>query len=125
MNKRLWIKIIAVNGFLSVALGAFATHGLESVLSDGRMRTFQTAIQYQIFHTLALLGIICIQDSLLQVRWKLYSARCFLSGIILFSGSLYLFAVTDISALAMITPVGGSVFIMGWVILFIATIRSK
>jgi len=125
MNKHFWIKIIAVSGFLSVALGAFAAHGLESVLSDKRMDTFQTAAQYQIFHTLALLGIICTEDSLLQVRCKIYLARCFVLGIILFSGSLYLLAITDISALGMLTPIGGSAFIIGWAMLFIAAIRSK
>ena len=125
MNKQFWIKIIAVSGFLSVALGAFAAHGLESVLSDRRMDTFQTAAQYQIFHTLALLGIICTEDGLLQVRCKIYLARCFVLGIILFSGSLYLLAITDISALGMLAPIGGSAFIIGWAILFIEAIRSK
>jgi len=125
MNKHFWLKIIAVSGLLSVLLGAFSAHGLESILSDARMDIFQTAAQYQIFHTLALLGIICTEDSLLQAPWKIYLARCFLLGIILFSGSLYLLAVTDIAALGMIAPIGGSALIIGWAMLFIAVTRSK
>jgi len=125
MNKRFWIKIIAVSGFLSVVLGAFSAHGLESVLTDRRMENFQTAVQYQLVHTLALLGIVCIEDQLLRPGYKTCVAVFFLLGIMLFSGSLYLLAITGILALAIITPFGGSAFIIGWIMLFLAAIRSK
>jgi len=125
MNKNLWIKIIAVSGCLSVVLGAFSAHGLEAVLSDKRMENFQTAVQYQVFHSLALLGIVCIEDRFLRLGYAVYSARFFLLGIIFFCGSLYLLAITDISALGMVTPIGGSAFIIGWIMLFLAATRSK
>jgi uncharacterized membrane protein YgdD (TMEM256/DUF423 family) len=125
MNKHFWIKIIAVSGFLSVVLGAFSAHGLEAVLSDRRMQNFQTAVHYQVFHTLALLGIVCIEDRFLRPSYTAYSAYCFLLGIILFSGSLYLLAITDIVLLGMITPVGGSALIIGWIMLFLAVTRSE
>lgn len=114
MNKRLWIKIAALSSLISVALGAFAAHGLESVLSDQRMEVFQTAVKYQMFHSLALLAVISLQDDLLQLRWKIISLRCLLLGIVLFCGSLYLLVMTNISALGMITPIGGTAFMIGW-----------
>lgn len=114
MNKRLWIKIAALSSLISVALGAFAAHGLESVLSDQRMEVFQTAVKYQMFHSLALLAVISLQDDLLQPRWKIISLRCLLLGIVLFCGSLYLLVMTNISALGMITPIGGTAFMIGW-----------
>lgn len=114
MNKRLWIKIAALSSLISVALGAFAAHGLESVLSDQRMEVFQTAVKYQLFHSLALLAVISLQDDLLQPRWKIISLRCLLLGIVLFCGSLYLLVMTNISAFGMITPIGGTAFMIGW-----------
>ncbi|MGB1159472.1 MAG: DUF423 domain-containing protein [Porticoccaceae bacterium] len=114
MNKRLWIKIAALSSLISVALGAFAAHGLESVLSDQRMEVFQTAVKYQMFHSLALLAVISLQDDLLQPRWKIISLRGLLLGIVLFCGSLYLLVMTNISALGMITPIGGTAFMIGW-----------
>lgn len=125
MNKYFWIKIIATSGFLSVVLGAFSAHGLEGLISDRRMENFQTAVQYQIFHTLAMLGIVCIEDRFLQSKYRIYSAAFLLLGIFLFSGSLYLLAVTDITWLGMITPLGGSAFIIGWIMLFLAAQRSE
>jgi len=125
MNKYFWIKVIAISGLLSVVLGAFSAHGLEAVLSDRRMHNFQTAVHYQVFHTLALLGIVCIEDRFLRPSYTMYSAVFLLLGIILFSGSLYLLAITDISLLGMITPVGGSAFIIGWIMLFLAVTRSE
>jgi uncharacterized membrane protein YgdD (TMEM256/DUF423 family) len=125
MNKYFWIKIIATSGFLSVVLGAFSAHGLEGLISDRRMENFQTAVQYQIFHTLAMLGIVCIEDRFLQSKYRIYSAVFLLLGIFLFSGSLYLLALTDITWLGMITPLGGSAFIIGWIMLFLAAQRSE
>lgn len=118
MNNRLWIRIAALSSLISVALGAFAAHGLEGVLSAQRMEVFQTAVKYQMFHSLALLAIINLQDDLLQPRWKILSVRCLLLGIVLFCGSLYLLVMTNISALGMITPIGGTAFMIGWLFLF-------
>ena len=125
MNKVFWIKITAINGLLSVILGAFAAHVVEAVLTDQRIETFDTAVQYQIFHTLALFGLICIDDKLLAARWKNYAASFFLLGIILFCGSLYLLIATEISKLAVITPLGGLSFMIGWIMLLLAAIREN
>lgn len=118
MNKTAWIKIIALSGALSVAMGAFAAHGLDGSLSPRLMDTFRTAVLYQFLHSLALLGIICLPEQLLQSGRQLWVARSFLAGIILFSGSLYALVFTGISALGIITPLGGTAFIVGWGSLF-------
>jgi uncharacterized membrane protein YgdD (TMEM256/DUF423 family) len=118
MNKTAWIKIIALSGALSVAMGAFAAHGLDGSLSPRLMDTFRTAVLYQFLHSLALLGIICLPEQLLHRGRQLWVARSFLAGIILFSGSLYALVFTGISALGIITPLGGTAFIVGWGTLF-------
>ena len=124
MNKHLWLRIIAVSGLLSVVLGAFAAHGLDSVLTEQRMETFKTGVHYQFIHTLALLGLICLPEDLLRPRFKTYTAICWLFGIVVFSGSLYLLVAMDIKALGMITPLGGTAFMLGWALLLTAAARK-
>lgn len=124
MNKLFWIKAVAISGLLSVVIGAFAAHMLDGLLTAQRMKTLDTAVQYQIFHTLALLGLISTDDRLLAVRWKKYAAGFFLLGMILFCGSLYLLIATNISKFAIITPLGGLSFMMGWIMLLLAAIRE-
>ena len=125
MNKLFWIKAVAISGLLSVLIGAFAAHALETSISAQRMDTLYAAVKYQMFHTLALFGLVCVGDEILSLRWKKFAAAFFLLGMILFSGSLYLLVATNISSLGMITPFGGIAFIIGWVILFLAAIREK
>ncbi|MAV08357.1 MAG: hypothetical protein CMQ88_04045 [Gammaproteobacteria bacterium] len=125
MNKIFWIKVVAISGLFSVVIGAFAAHILEAVLTAKRMDTLETAVQYQIFHTLALLGLMGIDDKLLARRWKKNAAGFFLLGMILFCGSLYLLIATNISQLAMITPLGGLSFMIGWIMLLLAAVREK
>ena len=114
MNKRRWINIVALCGASAVALGAFAAHGLKAVLTDASMQTYQTAVQYHFIHTLALLAIVSLP---LTRRAPLWAARSFLTGIVLFSGSLYALALTGIGGLGMVTPFGGVAFIVGWLLL--------
>ena len=125
MNKLFWIKVVAISGLLSVVIGAFAAHILEAVLTAKRMETLETAVQYQILHTLALLGLMGIDDKFLAMRWKKYAAGFFLLGMVLFCGSLYLLIATNISQLAMITPLGGLSFMIGWIMLLLAAVREK
>lgn len=124
MNKAFWIKIVAINGFLIVLFGAFAAHVLEASLSPQRLAVFHTAVKYQMFHTLAILGLICLDNVTGSQQLRSYAALFFLSGICLFSGSLYLLVATDMTKLAMITPVGGIAFLIGWILL-LASARNK
>jgi uncharacterized membrane protein YgdD (TMEM256/DUF423 family) len=125
MNKISWIKIIAISGMLCVALGAFAAHGLEQSLSAKALSTMRTAVLYQFLHTLLLLGIVALPDKLLNQKLQNRAAQLLLAGIVLFSGSLYLLIFTGISALGMITPIGGLALIAGWLLLFSAAKRPQ
>ena len=106
----------AVLGFLLVVIGAFGAHGLKNILSEYGTSIFNKAILYQMFHTIAILflGLLNKLEPDLQLHLVGWS---FLLGIILFSGSLYLLAITDIKLLGTITPIGGLFFIIGWVLL--------
>ncbi len=125
MNKILWLRLIGISGAVCVMLGAFAAHGLEGRLSERYMDVFQTAVFYQLVHTLALLGLICLPDQLVNPKVRYWAAISFALGILIFSGSLYLLVFTHIGALGMITPIGGSAFIVGWLLLFFIAKRDQ
>lgn len=123
MSARLSLMIAAVSGMLAVALGAFAAHALRSQLSERYYDIWQTAVQYQMFHTLALLavGIMLERQSRLSLR---LAAWLFTGGMLLFCGSLYMLAFTGITTLGMITPLGGGLFLAGWLMLALAVFRA-
>ncbi|MEH6578116.1 MAG: DUF423 domain-containing protein [Amphritea sp.] len=124
MSARVCFIIAAVSGFIVVTLGAFASHMLRGTLSDRLYDVFQTGVQYQMFHTLALLLVGVLLD---RHRSKLLSgsALLFALGILLFSGSLYLLAISGTRWLGAITPLGGVLFLSGWLMLAIAQIRRR
>lgn len=113
---RIWIVGGAVAAFGSVAAGAFAAHGLQSVLSPARLDTFSLAAQYQMYHALALLAVGILHRQ--QPRRGLQLAGgLFVAGIVLFCGSLYLLALTGHPWLGPVTPLGGLCFLGGWLCL--------
>ncbi|PKR77183.1 DUF423 domain-containing protein [Halalkalibacillus sediminis] len=113
---KILLLIGAINGFIAVALGAFGAHGLESRLSEKMLQTWEKAVQYQMFHTMAIfIAAVLLMRS--EISSFSTAGWVFLIGIVLFSGSLYIYSVTGIKALAMITPVGGLAFLIGWIIL--------
>ncbi len=105
----------AILAGLAVAFGAFGAHMLESKVSTSRLATFETGVQYQMYHALALLIVGYI--SLSHPGLLNSAGYCFLGGIIIFSGSLYLLVLTDTAWLGAITPIGGVLFIVGWILL--------
>ena len=113
------IMTAAVFLTLAVALGAFGAHGLKSHLSAEMMGTYKTGIEYHFYHALGLLlvGVLAFYQPGVYLKW---SAIFLVSGIILFSGSLYILAVSGIKWLGAITPLGGLSFIIGWILLFVA-----
>ncbi|UFT99000.1 DUF423 domain-containing protein [Radiobacillus kanasensis] len=119
---KLFFLLAVINGFLAVALGAFGAHGLEGKLSEKMLKTWEKAVTYQMFHTMALFvtGLFMMKT---QISNLTTAGWLFFIGIILFSGSLYIYASTGIKALAMITPLGGVAFLAGWVILGIAVTK--
>jgi uncharacterized membrane protein YgdD (TMEM256/DUF423 family) len=118
MAKTLLI-VAALSGFMAVALGAFGAHGLRGRLSPEMMSVFQTGVQYHFYHTLALLGvaILLLLPGQLNAPVLVLSGLCFIVGTLLFSGSLYLLAITELRWLGAITPLGGVAFLVGWLAL--------
>ncbi|CCN46982.1 putative SUGAR KINASE RELATED [Vibrio nigripulchritudo MADA3029] len=123
--------ILATAGFFgatAVMLGAFAAHGLKKILSDYLIGVFETGVQYQFVHMLALILVaILLQRNLGEKAQKglRFAAICFIIGILCFSGSLYALALTGIKWFGPITPFGGVMFIVGWVSFTIATLRIE
>jgi len=118
MNSVKTLKIAALFGFLSVLIGAFGAHGLEGVLIENqRLETYKTAVNYQFYHTLALLlvGVLMMSN---PSNYLIWSAKMFVFGILLFSGSLYLLSLTNYTFIGVVTPIGGLFFIFGWFALY-------
>lgn len=112
----------AIHAFLAVAAGAFGAHGLQHVLGEYSLKVWQTAATYQLAHAIALLFVGLFEE---QRRARLTVTRwAFGLGIVLFSGSLYALALTDIKALGMITPFGGVSFLVGWAALAVRARRA-
>ena len=114
--------ITAISGFMAVALGAFGAHALQAIAPPEMLAVWQTAMQYQMFHALVLMCIVIAgsrtPNNLLRVAgWM------FVVGTVLFSGSLYTLVITGIKALGMITPIGGVLFLGGWLVLAFAMVK--
>lgn len=124
--QRQWIFLGAILAALAVALGAYQAHGLEGILSpvygddpellDRRMGNWGTAALYQMHHSIALIlvGLVTLAR---PGKWLAAAGWCFVVGILLFSGMLYVLALTDTRVLGAIVPIGGVSFILGWICL--------
>jgi len=119
-DKKMWIIISAVSGFTAVAIGAFGAHGLREKLSAEMLEVYKTGVLYHFIHTIILLIL-----SLTNFIKGRIASIFFLAGIILFSFSLYLYSTSGIRFFAMITPVGGVCFLIGWFWLIVEVIRKK
>lgn len=118
-----WILIGAINGFLAVALGAFGAHGLQGKVADRAFSAFETAAHYHLIHAVALVGI-GLFIHLSQSQTANWAGWAMLAGMILFSGTLYHYGITESRALVMITPIGGLLFLTGWALLAFAAWKS-
>ena len=113
------ITMAAVNGLLAVMLGAFMSHSLDETITTELLGVFQTGVLYHMYHSLAALAAGILSHIYPKVRLLKFSAYSFLLGIVFFSGSLYLLALTELPLIGMITPIGGTFFIFGWIMLCI------
>jgi uncharacterized membrane protein YgdD (TMEM256/DUF423 family) len=120
LNSKSFKLFAAASGFVTVVLGAFAAHSLKNSLSSYSLDIWQTAVFYQFVHTLVILQLSYLKPSHLLMRSQIW----FSSGVILFSGSLYLLAVTGITKLGMLTPIGGVCLLIGWLYLVINIIKN-
>lgn len=127
--KRKIIVTAAISGALAVIAGAFGAHGLEGKLSPKDFEVWHTAVQYQFFHTFALLFLATLTRYNLRIIGQCYYV--FLLGIVFFCGSLYLLSCRDLIgwswlvALGPVTPLGGLLFIGGWIMLAVAAFKIK
>ncbi len=121
---QLWIVLGAIFGLLSVVAGALGAHALSAYLEADALETFETAVRFQMYHALALLATGILTD-----RWKSglvsLAGAFFATGVVLFSGSLYILALTGIGVLGAVAPVGGATLIAGWTTLIIGAIRHQ
>lgn len=120
---RFWIFIAAVYGALAVALGAFAAHALRNTLSVESLAVLQTAVHYQFIHALALL-LVAVLGTQRPSAMLRYAALFFSLGIFFFSGSLYALVLSPLQP-GMLTPVGGSLLIVGWLSLAYSAWRTQ
>ena len=116
MKRNYFLLIASVSGMLAVILGAFGAHGLENHLDAKMLQRFNTGVEYQFYHALVLL-MISILYKQISSNYLYYAGYAFMLGIILFSGSLYLYVLTGTKSFAMVTPLGGLSFIVGWAFL--------
>lgn len=121
---RLFLVLGALSALLSVAAGAFGAHALRARLSADLLDVFETAARYQMYHALALLAVGLALPRYAS-PWLAGSAWLFLAGTLLFSGSLYLLALTGTRWLGAITPLGGLAFLLGWGALVAGVLRNE
>jgi uncharacterized membrane protein YgdD (TMEM256/DUF423 family) len=114
---RTFLLIGSILGFVGVALGAFGAHGLKSRVSAEMLAVFETGVRYQMYHALAVLIVAAAIGHLGNARLLEAGGWFFFAGVLLFSGSLYALALTGVSTLGAITPIGGLLFLVGWVCL--------
>ncbi len=114
-----WVAIAAVNGLFAVAAGAFGAHALAKRLDPGDLATFEVGVRYHMYHALALLAVAWVM-SLRSSRAIRCSAACMMAGIILFSGSLYGMCLAGWRWLGPVTPIGGALLMVGWLLLAVA-----
>ncbi len=120
MNSQTALRISAIVGFLAVALGAFGAHGLHALLEkNARLATWETAVLYHLTHSVVLLIIATLRPLRAAAFWLM------LTGIAIFSGTLYVLALTNVKWLGAITPIGGVCLLAGWLALGFGKPDSK
>lgn len=109
---------------LAVLIGAFGAHGLQKIVTPEKLVTFETGVRYHFYHALGLLLFAAYKDLYQPAKAKLVTGA-FLVGILLFSFNCYFYVLTDIKAFAMIVPVGGTMFVVGWMTFAWSALKGK
>jgi uncharacterized membrane protein YgdD (TMEM256/DUF423 family) len=118
MSNKILVAVGAINAGIAVAAGAFAAHGLRNRLEARALEVFETGARYHMYHALAIILAALVATSGARTAGWIFQA-----GIVLFSGSLYALALTDVKILGAITPIGGLAFLVGWAWLAITALR--
>lgn len=119
-QKKIPLLSGSIFGLTAVLFGAFGAHYLKTFLTSSQMTIFETGVRYQMYHALVLciIGFFMLYNENNENKLLFYSTYAFSVGIILFSGSLYIYTSLNIFAMVFITPIGGSFLILGWLLLF-------
>jgi uncharacterized membrane protein YgdD (TMEM256/DUF423 family) len=115
----------ALSALIGVGMGAFGAHGLKAILSPEMMAVYQTGVTYQMWHALSLIGVALIRQQVPESKLLAWAGWLMFTGILLFSGSLYLLVLLDLKWLGMITPVGGVGFISAWLLIAIFATQKQ
>lgn len=121
---KIFLTLGACTAMLAVILGAFAAHGLKDKLTENAMSAFQTGVHYQLYHSLGIILIVILYRQT-PAPMLLWAASFMFAGMVLFSGSLYLLALSGIKWFGPITPLGGLCFIVGWGLLLVASLKGS
>lgn len=124
MSSRAMLIFAALSGFVFVAFGAFGAHVLSNSLGLKEMAWVQTGLNYQGFHTLAILALAVAMQRRVSL-WFYWSGALLALGTVLFSGSLYCMALSHLHLWVYITPIGGTCFLAGWILMLIGALRLK
>lgn len=124
MKERTLIAAGAINMFIAVGCGAFGAHGLKRMISEEMLAIWHTAVTYQVMHALGMIAIALLMPRIAgaAMRW---AGNLMLAGIVVFSGSLYLLALTGTRILGAITPLGGAAFLAAWLLVAWAACRRE
>lgn len=121
---KLFLLIGSINMVFAVGLGAFGAHGLQDRLSERMLEIYQTGVQYQMIHAVGILIIALVAERLGNPTMLLWAGWLMFLGIIFFSGSLYVLSVSGIKILGAITPIGGVLFIVAWVLVALSAFKN-
>jgi uncharacterized membrane protein YgdD (TMEM256/DUF423 family) len=121
--SKIFLLTASLSGFLAVAIGAFGAHALKARLDERALNIYQTGVEYQFYHTLAIFGVALLSYWYPQSTALRISGSLFIVGMILFSGSLYMLSFTGTRWWGVITPLGGFALLIGWIALLLAAWR--
>lgn len=115
MSSNTWLILGILLAAAGVGIGAFGAHGLKDTLAaTGRADNFETGVKYQMYHALAIIAVAIWTQRANPAPSIFWIGLCFAAGIVIFSGSLYILAVTNVTKWGMVTPIGGVLFLVGW-----------
>lgn len=118
-----WVAAGAASAFVAVVAGAFGAHALRDRLAPDLLAIFETGARYQMFHALALLACGALPGA--ESAGRRWAARLFVAGTFLFSGSLYILALTGVRAWGAVTPLGGAAWLVAWALLAVSAWTSR
>lgn len=120
-----YMAIGAIGTALGVAIGAFGAHGLDGRITEHYIEVYETGVRYHMYHAIGLMIVALLADRIGSSKLLRTGANLLIAGVVLFSGSLYVLALSGIGVLGAITPLGGVAFIAGWICIAVAALRKS